>query len=296
MIQKISPGKKFRQALKEEHPLQIAGVVNAYCAILARRAGFRALYVSGAGVANASFGLPDLGMTTLSELVEEVRRITRVSPLPLLVDADTGFGGRLMIGRTVRELEQAGAAGLHIEDQQPAKRCGHRPNKRLVSAAAMCERIEAAAETKSDPDFLVMARTDACAVEGLEPALERAMRYVEAGAEMIFAEALTSLDQYRRMVDAVKVPVLANVTEFGKTPLFSLAELREAGVSLALYPLSAFRAMSAAALKVYAAIKENGTQADLIGHMQTRDDLYACLDYLKYEALLDQEVDDGNLG
>lgn len=296
MIQKISPGKKFRQALKEEHPLQIAGVVNAYCAILAQRAGFRALYVSGAGVANASFGLPDLGMTTLSELVEEVRRITRVSPLPLLVDADTGFGGRLMIGRTVRELEQAGAAGLHIEDQQPAKRCGHRPNKRLVSAAAMCERIEAAAETKSDPDFLVMARTDACAVEGLEPALERAMRYVEAGAEMIFAEALTSLDQYRRMVDAVKVPVLANVTEFGKTPLFSLAELREAGVSLALYPLSAFRAMSAAALKVYAAIKENGTQADLIGHMQTRDDLYACLDYLKYEALLDQEVDDGNLG
>lgn len=296
MIQKISPGKKFRQALKEEHPLQIAGVVNAYCAILAQRAGFRALYVSGAGVANASFGLPDLGMTTLSELVEEVRRITRVSPLPLLVDADTGFGGRLMIGRTVRELEQAGAAGLHIEDQQPAKRCGHRPNKRLVSAAAMCERIEAAAEAKSDPDFLVMARTDACAVEGLESVLERAMRYVEAGAEMIFAEALTSLDQYRRMVDAVKVPVLANVTEFGKTPLFSLAELREAGVSLALYPLSAFRAMSAAALKVYAAIKENGTQADLVGHMQTRDDLYACLDYLKYEALLDQEVDDGNLG
>lgn len=274
--------------MEAEKPLQIVGTINAYSAMMAERVGFKALYLSGAGVANASYGLPDLGMTTLGDVLEEVRRITAATSLPLLVDADTGFGAAFMIGRTVKEMEKSGAAGLHIEDQVQAKRCGHRPGKTLVKPGEMVDRVRAAVDAKADPSFVVMARTDAMAVEGLEAALERAKLYEEAGADAIFAEAVTELEQYRRFSEAVKVPILANITEFGNTPLFTTKELAEAGVRLALYPLSTFRAMSAAALKVYETLREEGTQRDVLDLMQTRDELYDFLGYEDYEKKLDQ--------
>jgi methylisocitrate lyase len=264
------------------------GAVNAYCALLAQRAGFKALYLSGAGVANASFGLPDLGMTTLNEVCEDVRRITGATELPLLVDADTGFGAAFNIARTTRELWRAGAAGLHLEDQVQAKRCGHRPGKALVSAEEMVDRIRAAVDGRKDESFVVMARTDAHAVEGQAAAIERAQRYVEAGADMIFAEALTTLEEYREFTRAVNAPVLANITEFGKTPLFTVEELGAAGVRLVLYPLSAFRAMSRAAEAVYGAIRQDGAQRSVIERMQTRAELYEVLDYHAYERKLDE--------
>jgi len=283
-----SPGERFRAALEAERPLQVAGVINAYAALLAERAGFRALYLSGAGVANASFGLPDLGVTNLAEVCEDARRITSRTELPLLVDADTGFGSALGIQRTVREFERAGVAGLHLEDQIAAKRCGHRPGKGLVDAAEMCDRVKAAVDARRDAAFVIMARTDAVASEGVPAAIDRANRYVAAGADMIFAEALTTLDDYRQFTAAVKVPVLANITEFGKTPLLTTKELAAAGVRLALYPLSAFRAMNRAAESVYAAIRRDGTQQGVVDQMQTRDELYSVLDYHRYEELLDQ--------
>jgi methylisocitrate lyase len=283
-----TPCGTLRAALGEETPLQVAGVINAYAALLAQQSGFRALYLSGAGVANASFGLPDLGMTTLSEVLEDVRRITGSTALPLLVDADTGWGDGLMIGRSVREINRAGAAGLHIEDQVAAKRCGHRPGKALVSSEEMVDRIKAAVDGRIDSNFVIMARTDAVAVEGMDSALERACRYRDAGADMLFPEALSELSQYRRFADAVGLPVLANMTEFGVTPLFNTEELAAAGVSLALYPLSAFRAMSAAALRVYQTIRKEGTQRSVVDIMQNRADLYDSLGYHNYERKLDQ--------
>ncbi|HEX6963615.1 MAG TPA: methylisocitrate lyase [Lacipirellula sp.] len=283
-----SPGERLWIALDAERPLQVAGVVNAYCALLAERAGFRALYLSGAGVANASFGLPDLGVTNLAEAAEDARRICGATELPLLVDADTGFGSALGIRRTVRELERAGAAGLHLEDQVANKRCGHRPGKALVDVAEMADRVKAAVDARLDPRFVIMARTDAAADEGLAAAIDRASRYVEAGADMIFAEALTRLEDYNEFTTAVKAPVLANITEFGKTPLLTTAELADAGVRLALYPLSAFRAMSKAAEAVYSAIRSEGTQRAVVGQMQTRDELYEVLGYHAYEQLLDK--------
>jgi len=278
----------LRAALETERPLQVAGAINAYCALLAERAGFKALYLSGAGVANASFGLPDLGITTLNDVCEDARRITQATSLPLLVDADTGWGGAFMIARTVRELTRAGAAGCHLEDQVQAKRCGHRPGKALVSASEMCDRIKAAVDGRTDPQFVVMARIDAYASEGLDASIERARQYVAAGADMIFAEALTALDEYRRFTREVNVPVLANITEFGRTPLFRLDELRGAGVRMVLYPLSAFRAMSKAAEAVYAALRSAGTQEAVLGQMQTRAELYDVLDYHRYEQKLDE--------
>lgn len=283
-----TPGERFRAAVDAERPLQLAGVINAYAALLAERAGFKALYLSGAGVANASFGLPDLGVTNLSEVCEDARRITSRTDLPLLVDADTGFGTALGIRRTVREFERAGVAGLHLEDQIAAKRCGHRPGKGLVDAAEMGDRVKAAVDARRDAAFVVMARTDAAADEGLAAAIDRANQYVAAGADMIFAEALMTLDDYRKFTAAVKVPVLANITEFGKTPLLSTKELAGVGVRLALYPLSAFRAMSKAAEGVYAAIRREGTQWSVVDQMQTRDELYQVLDYHKYERLIDE--------
>lgn len=283
-----SPGERFRAALEAERPLQVAGVVNAFCALLAERAGFAALYLSGAGVANASFGLPDLGVTNLNDVVEDARRVTSVTELPLLVDVDTGFGTALGIRRTVQEFERAGVAGMHLEDQVAAKRCGHRPGKELVDAAEMCDRVKAAVDARRDEAFVVMARTDAAANEGVAAAIDRAHQYVAAGADMIFAEALTTLDDYRKFTAAVKVPVLANITEFGKTPLLTADELGAAGVRLALYPLSAFRAMSRAAESVYEAIRRDGTQRGVVDQMQTRDELYKVLDYHAYEQLIDQ--------
>ncbi len=283
-----SPGERFWTALEAERPLQVAGTVNAYCAMLAERAGFRALYLSGAGVANASFGLPDLGVTNLADVCEDVRRITGATELPLLVDADAGFGSALGIRRTVQELERSRAAGLHMEDQVAEKRCGHRPGKVLVDAVEMADRVKAAVDARSDRRFVVMARTDAAATEGLAAAIDRANRYLEAGADMIFAEALTTLDDYRRFTAAVAAPVLANITEFGKTPLLMAAELADAGVRLALYPLSAFRAMSKAAEAVYAAIRKDGTQRSVIDSMQTREELYEVLGYHDYEQRLDK--------
>ncbi|MBC7783666.1 MAG: methylisocitrate lyase [Burkholderiales bacterium] len=282
-----SPGQTLRAAVAAERPLQVVGAINAYCAMLAERAGYRALYLSGAGVANASFGLPDLGITTLNDVCEDIRRITQASDLPLLVDADTGWGGAFMIARTVREMTRAGAAGCHLEDQVQAKRCGHRPGKALVSGTEMCDRIKAAVDSRTDADFVVMARTDAHASEGLQAAIERAGAYVNAGADMIFAEALTTLDEYRTFCGAIRAPVLANITEFGRTPLFALDELRDAGVRLALYPLSAFRAMSRAAAEVYQTIRTAGTQKSLTERMQTRNELYEVLDYHAYEQKLD---------
>jgi methylisocitrate lyase len=287
-----SPGERFWNALDVERPLQVVGVINAYCALLGERAGFRALYLSGAGVANASFGLPDLGVTNLTDVCEDARRVCGATELPLLVDADTGFGSALGIRRAVRELQRAGTAGLHIEDQVAAKRCGHRPGKALVDAAEMVDRVKAAVDARTDARFVVMARTDAAASEGLAAAIDRAARYVAAGADMIFAEALTKLEEYRQFVAAVKAPVLANITEFGKTPLLTTAELAEAGVRLALYPLSAFRAMSKAAETVYAKIRAEGTQRSVLDAMQTRDELYEVLDYQKYEQLFDELYSD----
>lgn len=288
MRSEISPGGLFRTAVGMEKPLQVVGVTNAYCAMMAEKSGFLALYLSGAGVANGAFGLPDLGLTCLGDVLEETRRITGATLLPLLVDADTGFGGPLMIGRTVRELTRAGAAGMHIEDQVPAKRCGHRPGKAVVSIGEMEDRIKAAVDARSDPDFVIMARTDAFAVEGLEAAVERACRYREAGADMIFAEALTELDHYRLFSDMLGIPILANQTEFGVTPLFSLLEMAEAGVGLVLYPLSAFRAMNAAALRVLRSIRMEGTQAGVLDSMQSRAELYDFLGYLEYERKLNK--------
>ncbi|MGD0585508.1 MAG: methylisocitrate lyase [Oryzomonas sp.] len=288
MEEGVSPGDLLRAALVEERPLQVVGTINAYAALLAEQAGFRALYLSGAGVANASFGLPDLGMTCLGDVLDDVRRITSASRLPLLVDVDTGWGHAFMIGRTVREMIRAGAAGVHIEDQVAAKRCGHRPGKALVSTEEMEDRIKSAVDGRTDPAFVIMARTDAVAVEGLDAAIERACRYREAGADMLFPEALTELAHYRRFADATAVPVLANMTEFGVTPLFTITDLAEAGVSLVLYPLSAFRAMSSAALRVYRSIRHNGTQEGEVETMQSRAELYAVLGYHGYEKKLDK--------
>jgi methylisocitrate lyase len=284
----VSAGAKLWDAVAKRAPVQIPGAVNAYCALLAERAGFEAIYLSGAGVANASFGLPDLGVTTLNDVVEDARRITAATDLPLLVDADTGFGSAFNIARTVRELERAGGAGMHIEDQEQAKRCGHRPNKATVSTGEMCDRLKAAVDARSDREFVIMARTDAFAREGMQASLERAVAYVAAGADMVFAEALYTLDDYRAFTHAIGVPVLANLTEFGLTPLFKVDDLGAAGVKLILYPLSAFRAMSRAALEVYTAIRERGTQKPVVAKMQTREELYGVLDYHAYERKLDE--------
>jgi methylisocitrate lyase len=285
----MTPGAIFRKALQDEQPLQVVGAICAYHARLAQRTGYRALYLSGGGVAAGSLGLPDLGISNLDDVLIDVRRITDVCELPLLVDSDTGFGASAFnIGRTVRSLIKAGAAATHIEDQVGAKRCGHRPGKELVSAEEMCDRIKAAVDARTDAQFAIMARTDSLAGEGLEAALVRAAKYAAAGADMIFPEAVTELAQYRKFVDAVKVPVLANITEFGKTPLFTLDELRSAGVAIALYPLSAFRAMNRAALAVYQSVRHKGTQKDVLATMQTRDELYDYLDYHAYERKLDE--------
>ncbi len=281
----IPAGARLRAALAAEHPLQVIGVINAYAAILAEKTGFNALYLSGSGVAVSSYGLPDLGVTTLKDVLIDVKRITSTSALPLLVDADTGWDDP---GKTVRKMIKAGAAGIHLEDQVSAKRCGHRPNKQLVTTKEMVGRIKAAVKGKTDRDFVIMARTDAVAGEGLAAGIERACRYRDAGADMIFAEALGDLHQYRQFVKAVRVPVLANITEFGKTPLYTVEDLRSAGISLALYPLSAFRAMSAAALSVYQTIRLRGTQKEALPKMQTRAELYEFLNYQAYEKRMDE--------
>jgi methylisocitrate lyase len=285
--QAVTAGKRLRRSVARDAPLQIPGAVNAYCALLAEKAGFKALYLSGAGVANASFGLPDLGMTTLGDVLEDARRITAATELPLLVDVDTGFGGAFNIARTVREMERAGVAAIHIEDQEQAKRCGHRPNKATVAVEEMCDRLKAAVDARRSSDFVVMARTDAFAREGRLPSIARAAAYVEAGADMIFAEALHTLDDYAAFTREIDVPVLANLTEFGLTPQFTVAELEKAGVELVLYPLSAFRAMSRAAEAVYETIRRDGTQRAALGAMQTRDELYDVLGYHAYERKLD---------
>ncbi|WP_163834161.1 methylisocitrate lyase [Spartinivicinus ruber] len=283
-----SPGARFRQLVKEQLPLQVVGTINAYCAMLAEQAGHQAIYLSGAGVANASFGLPDLGITSLNDVVEDVRRITAASSLPLLVDCDTGFGGAFNIARTVNEMERAGAAAIHLEDQVAQKRCGHRPGKAIVSAAEMVDRVKAAVDARDNLDFVIMARTDAHAVEGMEATIERSLLCVEAGADMVFPEAMHTLDEYQKFVAAVKVPVLANITEFGKTPLFNTKALAAVGVQLVLYPLSAFRAMSKAALDVYQTVLNEGDQKSLLAKMQTREQLYQTLGYHAYEDKLDQ--------
>jgi methylisocitrate lyase len=282
-----SPGARFREAVAQEKPLQIAGTINAYAARLAERVGFRAIYLSGGGVAAGSLGLPDLGISTLDDVLTDIRRITDVCSLPLLVDVDTGWGGAFNIGRAVKSLIKMGAAAMHIEDQVQQKRCGHRPNKEIVSKDEMVDRIKAAADAKTDQSFVIMARTDALAVEGLQAAIDRACACVEAGADMIFPEAITELEMYKKFADAVKVPILANITEFGQTPLFSTQELASANVAMALYPLSAWRAANAAALKVYQAIRKDGHQKNVVDLMQSRDDLYDYLDYHSYEKKLD---------
>jgi len=284
----ITAGQKLRDAVAAEQPLQIVGAINAYHARMAERTGYRALYLSGGGVAAGSLGMPDLGISTIDDVLTDVRRITDVSSLPLLVDADTGFGGAFNIARSIRSLIKAGAAGCHIEDQVAAKRCGHRPGKAIVSSEEMVDRIKAAVDARTDASFVIMARTDALASEGLEAAIARAEACVAAGADMIFPEAVTDLAQYRAFADRVKVPILANITEFGSTPLFTLDELRSASVGLALYPLSAFRAMNAAALNVYKHIRADGTQKNVLDTMQTRAELYDYLDYHSYEDKLDQ--------
>jgi len=291
----MSAGARFRAALEAENPLQIVGTINAYSALLAERAGHKAIYLSGAGVANASFGLPDLAMTTLNDVCEDIRRIASATDLPLLVDADTGWGSAFMIARTVREMTWAGAAACHIEDQVAVKRCGHRPGKALVETAEMCDRLKAAADGRIDEQFIIMARTDAHAVEGQQAAIDRAAAYVEAGADMIFAEALMTVEEYQQFTDVIKVPVLANLTEFGKTPLFTAEELATAGVRMTLYPLSAFRAMSAAAQNVYEIIRKDGTQQAAVDAMQTREELYDVLGYEAYEKKLDKLFADEGL-
>lgn len=287
-----SMGKQFRSLVTEHTPLQVLGTINAYSAMLAEASGAQAIYLSGAGVANASYGLPDLGMTGLEDVLEDVRRITQACSLPLLVDVDTGWGHAFNIARTVQLMERSGVAAIHIEDQKAAKRCGHRPNKSIVSMHEMGDRIKAAVDARTDADFVIMARTDALAIEGMNAALERAAFYVESGADMIFPEALITLNEYQKFTQEVNVPVLANITEFGKTPLFTREELNDVGVKLILYPLSAFRAMSNAALAVYRTILSDGTQQDVQALMQTRDDLYTILKYGEYEKKLDQFTED----
>jgi len=287
MTKQSSPGARFRIAIEEEHPLQIVGAINAYAARLAERAGFRAIYVSGGGVAASSLGVPDLGISTMDDVLTDVRRITNITDLPLLVDIDTGWGSAFNIARTIKSMIAAGAAVVHIEDQVQSKRCGHRPGKAIVSKDEMVDRIKAAVDAKTDPDFIIMARTDALAVEGLDAAIDRASACVEAGADMIFPEAVTDLAMYNKISEAVQVPILANITEFGNTPLFTVKELGESGVSMVLYPLSAFRAMSRAATSVYDSIRKNGTQQNVIDIMQTREELYDYLDYHSYEQKLD---------
>jgi len=283
----MSAGAKFRAAVQAEKPLQVIGAINAYHARLAERVGYRAIYLSGGGVAAGSLGVPDLGISALDDVLTDVRRITDVCGLPLLVDVDTGFGGAFNIARTVKSLIKFGAGAMHIEDQVQAKRCGHRPGKEIVSKEEMVDRIKAAVDARTDPGFVIMARTDALAVEGLERAIERARACVEAGADMIFPEAMTELTMYKRFADAVGVPILANITEFGQTPLFTVDELREANVGMVLYPLSAFRAMNKAALLVYETIRREGTQKNVVDAMQTRNELYDYLDYHSYERKLD---------
>ncbi len=283
-----SMGKVFRNSIKEHKPLQVLGTINAYTAMLAESAGCKAIYLSGAGVANASYGIPDLGMTCLPEVLEDARRITEACSLPLLVDVDTGWGHAFNIARTVNLMEKTGVAAIHIEDQVLAKRCGHRPNKAVVSIKEMGDRIKAAVDARQDPDFVIMARTDVYAIEGMEAAIERASLCVELGADMIFPEAMTTLEEYQLFTKNIKVPVLANITEFGKTPLFTREELAQVGISLILYPLSAFRAMSQAALNTYKAIIQEGSQRSVLDKMQTRNELYEVLEYHKYEEKLDQ--------
>ncbi len=284
----MTPGAKFREALRRERPLQVIGTICAYHALMAKRVGYRAIYLSGGGVAAGSLGMPDLGISNLDDVLTDIRRITDVCSLPLLVDVDTGWGGAFNIARAVKSLIKFGAAAMHIEDQAQQKRCGHRPNKELVSKDEMVDRIKASADAKTDSQFVIMARTDALAVEGLNAAIDRACACVEAGADMIFPEAITELDMYRRFADAVKVPILANITEFGRTPLFSVDELRTAGVAMVLYPLSAFRAMNKAALKVYETVRRSGSQKAVVADMQTREELYEFLDYHAYEQKLDE--------
>ncbi|OGT69791.1 MAG: methylisocitrate lyase [Gammaproteobacteria bacterium RIFCSPLOWO2_02_FULL_57_10] len=284
----LSAGARFHRALQDNSPLQIVGTINAYSAMLAQRAGHQAIYLSGAGVANASYGLPDLGMTSLNDVIIDVDRITNACDLPLMVDIDTGWGGAFNIARTIKAMEKAGAAAVHLEDQVAQKRCGHRPNKAIVSKDEMVDRIKAAVDAKIDHDFVIMARTDAIAVEGIDSAIERAIACVEAGADAIFPEAITNLDDYKRFAAAVHVPILANITEFGATPLYNKQNLADAGVSMVLYPLSAFRAMNRAAEKVYASILHNGDQGGVVDMMQTRTELYDVLGYHAYEERLDR--------
>ena len=288
MTQSLSAGAKFRAALKSEKPLQCIGAINAYHARMAERSGYKSIYLSGGGVAAGSLGLPDLGISNLDDVLTDIRRITDACSLPLLVDVDTGFGASAFnVGRTVKSLIKFGAGAMHIEDQVGAKRCGHRPGKELVTQTEMVDRIKAAVDARTDPDFFIMARTDALAVEGLQSAIDRACACVEAGADGIFPEAMTELAMYKQFADAVKVPILANITEFGSTPLFTLDELRSADVAIALYPLSAFRAMNAAALNVYQTVRKEGTQKNVVSTMQTRNDLYDYLGYHAYEQKLD---------
>ena len=285
----MSAGQKFREALRQEKPLQIVGTINANHALMAKRVGYRAIYLSGGGVAAGSLGMPDLGISNLDDVLTDIRRITDVCDLPLLVDVDTGFGASAFnVARTTRSLIKAGAAAMHIEDQVGAKRCGHRPGKELVSKEEMADRIKAAVDARTDPGFVIMARTDALANEGLDSAVSRAISYVEAGADMIFPEAITDLPMYRKFADAVKVPILANITEFGKSPLFTVDELRSANVAMILYPLTAFRAMNKAALKVYENLRKTGTQQGSIADMQTREELYDIINYHSYEKKLDE--------
>jgi methylisocitrate lyase len=285
----MSAGKRFREALAQEKPLQVIGTINANHALMAKRVGYRAIYLSGGGVAAGSLGMPDLGISGLEDVLIDIRRITDVCDLPLLVDVDTGFGASAFnVARTTRSLIKAGAAAMHIEDQVGAKRCGHRPGKELVSADEMADRIKSAVDARTDAGFVVMARTDALANEGLDAAIERAVKYVKAGADMIFPEAITDLPMYRKFADAVKVPVLANITEFGKSPLFTVEELRSANVAIVLYPLTAFRAMNKAAHKAYETVRKQGTQKSIIGDMQTREELYEVIEYHSYEKKLDE--------
>lgn len=285
----------LRQALAKENPLQIVGTINAYTALLAKRAGYNAIYLSGAGVANASFGMPDLAMTNLNDVIDDVSRITSVCDLPLLVDIDTGWGNAFNIARTIKCMIKAGAAAVHIEDQVQAKRCGHRPKKEIVTAHEMCDRIKAAVDARTDNNFVIMARTDALALEGLEKTIARIQDYVDAGADMIFFEGVTDIQQYATATKVIRVPMLANITEFGMTPLFTRDELKNAGIQLILYPLSAFRAMSAAAINVYQTIREQGTQQSLLNTMQTREQLYDVLNYHEYEQKLDNLFAEGKI-
>ncbi len=288
MENKMTPGLLFKKAIEAERPLQVIGAINAYHAKLAEKTGYKAIYLSGGGVAAGSLGVPDLGISTLEDVLIDIRRITDSTSLPLLVDVDTGFGGAFNIARTIRSVEKSGAAAVHIEDQIQAKRCGHRPNKSIVSQNEMVDRIKSAVDAKNDENFVIMARTDALAVEGLQSAIDRACACVEAGADMIFPEAINDLDTYKKFTKSLDVPVLANITEFGATPLFSLDELDSVGIAIALYPLSAFRAMNKAALNIYKGLREEGTQKNLVEQMQTREELYEFLDYHEYEKKLDQ--------